>query len=693
MNETMTVFLRKTFQKIEQNVIIRAIQNGVALAIPAILCGSTALLLLSLPIPGYQTLLHSAGWKPYLELLTIIHGCTLDVITLILLITISISFEKYLKLNTGGMLVFVNLSAYLIFCWNAAKSFDFTLFQSTMLFNALLVVCVSSMLYHTLNLWMQKVFKHQSANESTFFHAMYAIIPIAVILLLFSFLHLLMSAFGINDLQSLISDAMLTIFTALGTTLFSGVIFIFLLHLMWFFGIHGGNVLDNVARNYFALQSGQIMSKTFLDTFVLFGGCGALLCLIAAIMIADKRKVFKRFVGFSTLPAVFNMNELLIFGIPIVLNPVYLVPFILTPIVLTVISYGAMFFHIVPIPIHGVEWTSPIFISGYAATGSISGSILQLVNLIVGMLIYLPFVRFNMRRINQTKKMQVKKLEELVILHEEDGTSPKLMQLEGEAGEMARFLLGEIVHQLHKGEINIHYQPQVNQKGKALGAEALLRCFVESIGYLYPPLVIALLKENGYLELLRDLLIHQVFCDLKILQDQGYQHFILSLNLTAEQLVNPKLISKIQQEIDQTGINSSMIGLELTEQAAMEITQKNIAQIMRLRKLGVRIIMDDFGMGHSSMMYLLNNQFDCVKLDGSLIKQLRDSKRSAKIIESIMQLSQSLHFDVVAEYVEDQSQQQQLADMGCHIYQGWLYSKALSFTDLQAYLHEHNAEP
>ncbi len=214
-----------------------------------------------------------------------------------------------------------------------------------------------------------------------------------------------------------------------------------------------------------------------------------------------------------------------------------------------------------------------------------------------------------------------------------------------------------------------------------------------SAACITPPLVIALLKENGYLELLRDLLIHQVFCDLKILQDQGYQHFILSLNLTAEQLVNPKLISKIQQEIDQTGINSSMIGLELTEQAAMEITQKNIAQIMRLRKLGVRIIMDDFGMGHSSMMYLLNNQFDCVKLDGSLIKQLRDSKRSAKIIESIMQLSQSLHFDVVAEYVEDQSQQQQLADMGCHIYQGWLYSKALSFTDLQAYLHEHNAEP
>lgn len=689
---TMTVFLRKAFQKIEQNVIIRAIQNGVALAIPAILCGSTALLLLSLPIPAYQTLLHSAGWKPYLELLTIIHGCTLDIITLILLITISISFEKYLKLNTGGMLVFVNLSAYLIFCWNAAKSFDFALFHSTMLFNALLVVCVSSLLYHALNQWMQKVFKHQSTNENTFYHAMYAIIPMAVILLLFSFLHLLMSAFGINDLQSLISDAMLTIFTALGTTLFSGVVFIFLLHLMWFFGIHGGNVLDNVARNYFALQSGQIMSKTFLDTFVLFGGCGALLCLIAAIMIADKRKVFKRFVGFSTLPAVFNMNELLIFGIPIVLNPIYLIPFILTPIVLTIISYGAMFFQIVPLPMHGVEWTSPIFISGYAATGSYAGSILQLVNLIVGTLIYLPFVKFNTRRIHQTKKMQVRKLEELVMQHEEDGSPTQLMQLEGEAGEMARYLLGEIIHQFHKGEINVHYQPQVDHTGKALGAEALLRCHIPSIGYLYPPLVIALLKENGYLELLRDLLIHRVFHDLKILQDQGYQNLILSLNLTAEQLVDHKLIAKVEEEIHLTGINSSMVGLELTEQAAMEITQKNISQIMGLRNLGVRIIMDDFGMGHSSMMYLLNNQFDCVKLDGSLIKQLRDTKRSAKIIESIMQLSQSLHFEVVAEYVEDNNQQEQLADMGCRIYQGWLYSKALSFSDLQAYLSEHNTK-
>lgn len=688
---TMTVFLRKAFQRMEQNVIIRAIQNGVALAIPAILCGSTALLLLSLPIPAYQTLLHSAAWKPYLELLTILHGCTLDIITLILLITISISFEKYLTLNTGGMLIFINLSAYLIFCWNTTKSLDFTLFHSTMLFNALLVVCVSSMLYHALNNWMQNMLKHQSTNDNTFFHAMYAILPMAVIILLFSFLHLLMRALGIQDVQALISDAMLTIFTALGTTLFSGIVFIFLLHLMWFFGIHGGNVLDNVARNYFALQSGQIMSKTFLDTFVLFGGCGALLCLIAAIMIADKRKVFKRFVGFSTLPAVFNMNELLIFGIPIVLNPIYLVPFILTPIVLTIISYGAMFFRIVPLPMHGVEWTSPIFISGYAATGSISGSMLQLLNVVVGTLIYLPFVKFNMRRINQTKKLQVKKLEELVMLHEEDGSAPQLMQLEGETGEMARYLLGEIIHQLHKGEINIHYQPQVDKSGKALGAEALLRCHIESIGYLYPPLVIVLLKENGYLKLLRDLLIHQVFQDLKILQDQGYQQLILSLNLTAEQLVDHTLIATVQQEINLTGINSAMVGLELTEQAAMEITQKNISQIMGLRNLGVRIIMDDFGMGHSSMMYLLNNQFDCVKLDGSLVKQLRDTKRSAKIIESIMQLSQSLHFDVVAEYVEDQSQQIQLAEMGCHIYQGWLYSKAISFTDLQAYLKEHNS--
>ena len=106
---------------------------------------------------------------------------------------------------------------------------------------------------------------------------------------------------------------------------------------------------------------------------------------------SNNRKLAK-VAGISVL---FNINEIVIFGFPVIFNPLMLLPFLLVPLVLTLTSAFAMQLQLVPLPTHSVEWTVPILMSGYEACGSVSGSLLQLFNLILGTLLYIPFIRLS----------------------------------------------------------------------------------------------------------------------------------------------------------------------------------------------------------------------------------------------------------------------------------------------------------
>ena len=110
-----------------------------------------------------------------------------------------------------------------------------------------------------------------------------------------------------------------------------------------------------------------------------------------------------------------------------------------------------------------------------------------------------------------------------------------------------------------------------------------------------------------------------------------------------------------------------------------------------LKDMGIDIIMDDFGMGHSSISYLQNNKFNYVKIDGELVKHIMDNERSCNIIEMVCNLSERLDFDVIAEYVETKEQRDKLLEMGCHLYQGYLYSPAVPFDKLVEYMQKYNA--
>ena len=163
-----------------------------------------------------------------------------------------------------------------------------------------------------------------------------------------------------------------------------------------------------------------------------------------------------------------------------------------------------------------------------------------------------------------------------------------------------------------------------------------------------------------------------------------------SITITADSGSNGKLtINMPNSERSAFGISSKYLCLEITEQDALSSSDVVTDKIRNLKARGHRFLIDDFGMGHTSLMYLQTNYFDVVKLDGALTRDILTNERNRDIISSIVYLGKSLHFKIIAEYVETKEQRNKLKELGCDAFQGYLYSKPLEFDELIRWLEQH----
>lgn len=691
MNTQWKNVILATYGRLENNKLLMAVRRGMLLALPVIMTGSISLMFLSIPIPSYEQWLQKLWGGAAVDFLTTVHSVTLGCISLVVLITISVSFEEIYAMRMRGLLPLVSICSYVAWVTGGDMESLSQVFLSTWLFYAIVCVCISCKAFLWLQQHLPKIKRMFADGENAdFINAISSVIPGTLIVAGFTvFNKVLVVWLGSDNLQTAFVKLWDWLFLKIGNGILSGLLFLFLMHFMWFFGIHGSNVLDNVARNIFnngldintALISDgnlptEIISKSFMDTFVLFGGCGTILCLVVAILLAEKRKSVRRLTKIAMFPALFNMNELLLFGLPIVLNPIFMLPFIVTPLILFMISYLASAAGLVPIVIHAVEWTTPIFLSGYAATDSIAGSVLQLVNLIVGIFVYMPFVKLAYKSYHIRLGAHIKELTAVTQEKEAVGMCESLTTLGGNLGATAKTLADGLMNAIDNGEISMFYQPQMDQNQKVMGAEALLRWKYQSEMYIYPPLVIALAEETGQMDELGTFIVSSVCRDLEIMNKEFDKPLLISINLTAVQVTDGKIFGIIKEELAKYNLEGKQLGLEITEHAALQFSAGIIERLEEMRRFGTPIIMDDFGMGHSSMVYLRENQFDLVKLDGSVVKDILNNKRSRDIISSIIYLSKSLDFDVLAEYVESNEQQKVLEELGCFYYQGYLFGKA-----------------
>lgn len=697
----------KLYEAVDVNRILNVLKQGLIYAIPILMAGCAAVMLLNLPIPPYQSFLDGLLGGAVRELLAGIQRGTLDVLSLVMLITISFSYAQSAdnpRINPISCPI-VSACSYIVFAGSHNQT---DIFSASWLFTAIMVALTASILFDRFSRikWLH-IRNHADGADAEFNLAFSAILPAGVVLLVFAAVNVvIVHLFGAANFQELFSRGLSLLFENRGRNLGSSLLYIFLLHFLWFCGIHGGNVMEPVAGDLFEkglsinaqlAAAGQapteIFTKTFFDTFVLMGGCGSALCLLIAILVTSKRRNVKKLAKISLVPMLFNINELLLFGLPVIFNPMLLIPFILTPILLTLTSCFAVATGLVGCTVQSVHWTTPVLLSGYAATGSVAGSVLQLINLAVGILIYLPFVRISQERYMHTLTRDIEKLTDFFKQHEARGIEPALLVRRDRLGSTAKMLVSDLRYALKNGGVHLWYQPQTDETETVVGAEALLRWEYKNGGYLYPPLLIALAAQDGLLDELGYWIFQQV-CEASVqLEEMGYTGLNLSVNVSAAQLSDPDFAGRVRCIVRESGAQPANIGVELTEQTALSGSTAMMELLFDLREFGMKLILDDFGMGHSSMLYLQNNEFDIVKLDGSLVRELLTNARCTQIVSSIVYLSNSLGFSMIAEFVETEAQRDTLAEIGCTIYQGYLYSPAVPFSEFLQYLKRHKKPP
>ncbi len=231
---------------------------------------------------------------------------------------------------------------------------------------------------------------------------------------------------------------------------------------------------------------------------------------------------------------------------------------------------------------------------------------------------------------------------------------------------------------LDKDEFRLYYQPQINQDGELIGAEALLRWLPANQPLISPAEFIPLAEETGLILPIGQWVLDTACAQLKAWErDPRTRPLQMAVNVSARQFHQPDFVATVHHSLDSSGIDPARLKLELTESVVLENIDAVISRMQQLNALGVRFCLDDFGTGYSSLSYLKRLPLDQVKIDQSFVRDVTEDQNDAAIVRAIMAMSQSLGLQVIAEGVETQAQRDFLLQNACLAYQGFLFSKPI----------------
>ncbi|MFO6422673.1 EAL domain-containing protein [Motilimonas sp. KMU-193] len=238
-------------------------------------------------------------------------------------------------------------------------------------------------------------------------------------------------------------------------------------------------------------------------------------------------------------------------------------------------------------------------------------------------------------------------------------------------------------------ELSLYFQPQLDSKGQLFGTEVLLRWFSPRFGFVSPAKFIPLAEETGLIHSIGEWVFTQSLISLRQWQTnsipfQGH----LSINVSAWQFALPHFAEDVISKVQTHGLSPHSLMLEVTETGLLVDIPDTIQKLSLIRNFGIEIALDDFGTGYSSMAYLKELPLDLLKIDKTFIDELVDSDHSA-ITESIISIGRNMQLKVIAEGVETLDQATRLAELGCHIYQGYYFAKPMPEQDFIAWLFKH----
>lgn len=402
---------------IGENRYLIAIRDGFLISTPLLIVGSFFLLIANFPIPNWNEMISSVLGDNWQSLMVVPASASFDVMTILAVVGIAYSLGRQLNVDSiqAGALALVSFFILTPFTTsftpeNATEVYDVASLPlkwmgSSGLFLGMIIALVSTRLFAAV-IHRGWTIKMPEGVPPTVVKSFEALIPSFVVVFVMFAVNWLVSLTPYGNLQEVIFKFLQTPLLSLGNTLGAMIVAYLFLHFFWFFGINGSSVVGavyNPVLRALSVENMQahidhkpipnIITGQFQDMFATFGGGGSTLSLVIVMFIFCKSQRIKKLSQLSLVPSVFGINEPIIFGLPIVLNPIILIPFALVPTVNIIISYFAMKWGLVPYT-NGIQlpWTTPPIISGFLVSGW-QASILQALLIVLGMFIYYPFIK------------------------------------------------------------------------------------------------------------------------------------------------------------------------------------------------------------------------------------------------------------------------------------------------------------
>lgn len=241
----------------------------------------------------------------------------------------------------------------------------------------------------------------------------------------------------------------------------------------------------------------------------------------------------------------------------------------------------------------------------------------------------------------------------------------------------------ELQQAIEKGQIQLYYQPIVDSRTGAIKSlEVLMRQPHPVQGFIPPSVFIPMAEESGQIMPLTDWLLRRVSQDARHLEEAGFGHIPLAVNISTRYFQTADFVEKVRSALIENGIQGKRLQLEITESVLMEDPASVVFKLQQLRSLGIECGLDDFGTGYSSMAYLRDLPISLVKIDRIFVKNVISEPSDAAIVRAVCSLAHHMHLKVVVEGVESAAQISFLRHAGCDLFQGYYFDRPKPLTEI-----------
>jgi len=245
-------------------------------------------------------------------------------------------------------------------------------------------------------------------------------------------------------------------------------------------------------------------------------------------------------------------------------------------------------------------------------------------------------------------------------------------------------LLNNLRKAIQNEEFTLHYQPRVDiRTGDLLGLEALIRWVHPEMGPIQPSQFIPVAEDSGLIGPITDWVLRTACAQNKAWQDSGLPPLEVAVNISARQMEQDGLVATVRRTLDRAGLEPRYLGLELTESALMRNPETSVKILRRIREMGVRVSLDDFGTGHSSLSKLKRLPIDTVKIDQSFVKDINTDHENAAIATAIVAMAHGMRLRVLAEGVETVEQLEFLRALECDEVQGYFIGRPVPHEEIE----------